>query len=54
MYNDDLEKVRDKLNGMLASGKYREEELLKVSEELDALVLQVIKEKLNLKDADAR
>lgn len=43
--NDELEKVRYLLNNMIISGKHSAEELLKVSQELDILVAQFIREK---------
>lgn len=43
--NNELEKVRHHLNDMIISGKYSEEELLKVSQELDVLVMRSMREK---------
>lgn len=45
--NDELEKVRYHLNNMIISGKYTAEELLKVSQELDVLVVRAMREKFD-------
>ena len=45
MINDELERVRDILNKMFSSGNHSAEELLKVSKELDVLVVQYYREK---------
>lgn len=42
---DELEKVRYHLNNMIISGNYSEEDLLKVSQELDVLVVRAMREK---------
>lgn len=44
--NDELEEVRSNLCKMISSNMYSLEELLKVSQELDALVVKLMKEKL--------
>lgn len=43
--NDELEKVRYLLNNMIISNKHSAEELLKVSQELDVLVVRWMSEK---------
>ena len=48
--DDELEKVRYHLNKMIISCKYSTEELLKVSQELDLLVLKSMKEKAGVTD----
>lgn len=51
MSNDDeLEKVRYHLNKMIISCKYSTEELLKVSQKLDLLILESMKEKAGVTD----
>ncbi|WP_147564646.1 aspartyl-phosphate phosphatase Spo0E family protein [Clostridium tyrobutyricum] len=38
-----LDKLRDKLNAMMASDKYTDEEILKVSQRLDELIVYYYK-----------
>jgi hypothetical protein len=45
MYDERMEKLREKLNEMIMSGEYKQEEILKVSEELDFLIIQSMKRK---------
>jgi len=45
-----LEELRDKLNIMLDSNKYSEEEILKVSQELDKLIVKYYNIMLNTED----
>lgn len=42
-----LEELRDKLNKMLDSDKYKSEEILKVSQKLDKLIINYYKSENN-------
>lgn len=49
--NDELEKVRYLLNDMIISGKYSAEDLLKVSQKLDVLVMRWMRENAGESDS---
>ena len=46
MLTDELEKLRECLNQMIVSEEYTYEEILKVSQEIDCLIVQYLKESM--------